>query len=213
MILVLGVFEIEIDPVRKEIMSLETGEILGRPFVRGVVGPNEVITAYGFIGKVEAAMITQAFVDKFHPTAIVFTGAAGALSNFLNIGDIVIGDEYFEYDLGRRDGKVELIEGSERLIERVEEHLEGAFVGRIASGDAFVDSQQMREELRRLTRAVAVDMDSAAVAKVCKENNVDFVAIKTIVNRCDEEEFQKNYEKLAGKTASLLVKIIDHHVL
>jgi len=213
MILVLGVFEIEVDPVRKEIMPLEAGEILGRPFVRGVVGPNEVITAYGFIGKVETAMVTQAFIDKFHPTAIVFTGAAGALSNFLNIGDIVIGDEYFEYDLGRRDGKVELIEGSERLIERVEEHLEGAFVGRIASGDAFVDNQQMREELRRLTRAVAVDMDSAAVAKVCKENDVDFVAIKTIVNRCDKEEFQKNYEKLAGKAASLLVKIIDHHVL
>ncbi len=213
MILVLGVFEIEIDPVRKEIQPLEAGEVIGRPFVRGVVGPNEVVTAYGFVGKVEAAMVTQAFIDRFRPSAVVFTGAAAALSNFLRIGDIVIGDEYFEYDLGRRDGKVEIVEGSERLIERIEEHVHGAFVARIASGDAFVDNDQMREELRRLTESVAVDMDSAAIAKVCKENGIDFVAIKTITNRCDTEEFKQNYEKLAGRAASLLVKIIDHHVL
>ncbi len=213
MILVLGVFEIEIDPIRRQLHLLEAGQLLERPFSRGVIGPNEVVVTYGFVGKVESAMVTQAFIDRFHPKAVIFTGAAGALSTFLQPGDIVIGDEYFEYDLGRRDGKVEIIEGSVRLIEKMEDHIKGAFVGRIATGDSFVDNDEMREKIRRLTRSIAVDMDSAAIAKVCRENKVDFVSIKTITNRCNVEEFQRNYQKYAGKSAAFLLGIIDHHFI
>ena len=213
MILVLGVFEIEIDPIRRQLHLLETAQHLGRSFSRGVIGPNEVVVTYGFVGKVESAMVTQAFIDRFHPKAVVFTGAAGALSTFLQPGDVVVGDEYFEYDLGRRDGKVEIIEGSVRLIEKMEDHIKGAFVGRIATGDSFVDNEEMREKIRRITKSIAVDMDSAAIAKVCRENKVDFVSIKTITNRCNVEEFQKNYQKYAGKSAALLLKIIDQHFI
>ncbi len=213
MIVVLGVFEIEVDPIRKEMMKLEVGEVIGRPFTRGVIGPNEVVVGYGFVGKVESAMITQAFIDRFKPSGVIFTGAAGALSKFLKLGDVVIGDEYFEYDLGRRDGKVEVIEGSMRFIEKIEEHIEGAIVGRIATGDSFVSSEEMRERIRRLTRAVAVDMDSAAIAKVCRENGVDFVAVKTIVDVCDVDEFRRNYERLAKKSSSLVLGILAEHVL
>jgi len=213
MILVLGVFEVEIDPIKRQLHLLETGQHLGRPFSRGVIGPNEVVVTYGFVGKVESAMVAQAFIDKFHPKVVVFTGSAGALSTFLQLGDVVIGDEYFEYDLGRRDGKVEIMEGSVRLIEKVEDHVKEAFVGRIATGDSFVDNDEMREKIRRMTKSIAVDMDSAAIAKVCKENKVEFVSIKTITDRCNVEEFQQNYHKYAGKSAAIFLKIIDHHFI
>ncbi len=213
MIAVLGVFEIEIDPLKKNLHILETGEIVGRTFYRGVVGPNEVVTTYGFIGKVETALITQAVIDKFHPTAVIFTGAAGALSNFLKIGDIVIGDEYFEYDLGRRDGKVEIIEASVKLVELVEEHIDWCVVGRIATGDSFIQDEDLKRHIRKLTGAIAVDMDSAAMAKVCKENKVPFVAVKTIVDACSVEEFHENYTTLAKRSSSKLIKIINHHSL
>ena len=214
MVLVMGVFEIEVDPIRRLVQpAFEAGEVVGRPFVRGVIGPNEVVVTYGFVGKVEAAMVAQAFIDRFKPSSIVFTGAAGALSRFLRIGDVIIGDEYFEFDLARRDGKVELVEASERLIERIEEHVEGVFVGRIATGDSFIADEAMREKVRRLTGAAAVDMDSAAIAKVAKENGIEFVAMKTIVDDCTVESFRRNYERYAGKAAGILAGIIDHHVL
>ncbi len=213
MTLIMGVFEMEIDPIRRAMLKLETGEILRRPFTRGVVGPNEVVTVYGFVGKVEAAMMTQAALDRFKPDTVIFTGAVGALSSFLRLGDIVIGDEYFEYDLGRRDGRVEIIEGSERLIEKVESYIEGAVVGRIASGDSFVADPEMRDEIRRLTHSIAVDMDSAAVAKVCKENGIEFVAVKTVVDVCDVNEFKANYEKFASKSATLVLGLMYEHVI
>ncbi len=213
MILVMGVFELEIDPIRRLMMKLETGELLKRPFTRGVVGPNEVVTIYGFVGKVEAAMMTQAALDRFKPSAVIFTGAVGALSNFLKLGDIVIGDEYLEYDLGRRDGKVEVIEGSERLIEKLESYIEGAVVGKIATGDSFISDPDTRDEIRRLTRSIAVDMDSAAVAKVCKENGVEFVAVKTVVDVCDVEEFASNYERFASKSATLVLGLLYEHII
>ncbi len=214
MILIMGVFNVEVAPLRRIIHpELEKGEVIGRPFIRGVIGPNEVVVTYGFVGKVEAAMLTQAFIDRFHPSAIVFTGAAGALSNILKIGDVVLGDEYFEFDVARRDGKVELIEGSERLIERFEEHYKDVYVGRIATGDSFIDNEDMRERVKKMTQAVAVDMDSAAVAKVAKENGIDFVALKTIVDECTVESFEENYEKFAGKAAAIVSNVIDHHTL
>ena len=212
MILVMGVFNIEVDPLRRAIHpELEKGTVIGRPFVRGVIGPNEVVVTYGLVGKVEAAMLTQAFIDRFSPSAIVFTGAAGALSKILNVGDVVLGDEYFEFDVARRDGKVELIEGSERLIERFEEHYKDIYVGRIATGDSFIDNEEMREKIKKMTQAVAVDMDSAAVAKVAKENGIDFVSLKTIVDDCTVESFEKNYERFAGRAAAIVSSVIDHH--
>ena len=213
-ILIMGVFNVEVNPLRRIIHpELEKGEVIGRPFIRGVIGPNEVVVTYGFVGKVEAAMLAQAFIDRFNPNAIVFTGAAGALSKILKIGDVVLGDEYFEFDVARRDGKVELIEGSERLIERFEEHYKDVYVGRIATGDSFIDSEEMREKVKKMTQAVAVDMDSAAVAKVAKENGIDFVSLKTIVDDCSVESFEENYEKFAGKAAMIVSRVIDHHTL
>ncbi len=214
MILVMGVFEIEVAPLRREVHpELEKGEIIGRPFVRGVIGPNEVVVTYGFVGKVEAAMVAQAFIDEFDPSAIIFTGAAGSLSKILEIGDVVIGDEYFEFDLAKRDGKVELIEASGRLVERLEEHYKEAYVGRIATGDSFIADEETRGKVRRLAQAIAVDMDSAAVAKVAKENGVDFVSVKTIVDDCTVDSFKKNYERLAGRSAAILAGVINHHTL
>ena len=210
----MGVFNIEVDPLRRVIHpELEKGEVIGRPFVRGVIGPNEVVITYGFVGKVEAAMVTQAFIDRFHPSAIIFTGAAGALSKMLKIGDVVLGDEYFEFDVARRDGKVELIQGSERLVERFEEHYKEVYVGRIATGDSFIDNEEMREKIKKMTQAVAVDMDSAAVAKVAKENGIDFVSLKAIVDDCTVESFEKNYERFAGKAAAIVSSVINHHIL
>ena len=214
MVLIMGVFEIEVDPLRREVSpSFESGEIIGRPYIRGVIGPNEVVITYGFVGKVEAAMVTQAFIDRFHPSSIIFTGAVGSLSKFLKIGDVIIGDEYVEFDLARRDGKVELIEASEILLEKLESHVKGAFVGRIASGDSFISDPETAENVKKLTGAVAVDMDSAAVAKVARQNGIDFVAVKTVVDDCTIESFRENYERYAGKAAGLVLNFIDHHAL
>jgi len=58
MLLIESVFFPEIRPIVDSMLTLETGEIMGRLFSRGIVGQNEVIAISGFIGKVETTNMT-----------------------------------------------------------------------------------------------------------------------------------------------------------
>ncbi|ACM23617.1 MTA/SAH nucleosidase [Thermotoga neapolitana DSM 4359] len=211
-ILVLGVFKIEVEPMLKEMEVLEKGRLLKRYYQRGVVGRNEVVVSYGFIGKVEAALVTQAFLDRFNIDAVFLTGNAGGLEG-VEVGDVVIGDSYVEYDFETALGDEGIIvSGSEDLEDKVIAYSNREIkTGLIASGDAFVTVKEKAEEIKRRTGALCVDMDSAAVAKVCHENEKKFLAIKTIVDICGretEEEFRKNYERYGFLSNLILLDVL-----
>jgi adenosylhomocysteine nucleosidase len=59
--------------------------------------------------------------------------------------------------------------------------------GLLASGDRFVSSHAEVAELRAaLPEALAVDMESAAVAQVCAAYGLPFAAVRTISDRADD---------------------------
>ena len=216
MILILGVFEVEIKPAFNLIEPLETGEVIGRIYKRGLIGRNEVLVTYGFVGKVEAAMMTQAFIDKFKIDNVIFTGAGGSISPEIRIGDVVVGDVYEEHDLNIVRRKSQEIPGSQEILNILIDHIDNLKIGKIVSGDIFVLGEERRRKLKERTRGICVDMDSAAIAKVCYENKKNFVAIKTIVDNCGNnaiEEFEKNYQKLASKSCEILCKFLEKFVL
>ncbi|MCU0463823.1 MAG: hypothetical protein MUF38_04565 [Anaerolineae bacterium] len=55
--------------------------------------------------------------------------------------------------------------------------------GRGASGDLFVDSAAVRDELFERTGARTVDMETAAVAQVAAQNGLPFLAIRAVSDR------------------------------
>jgi len=60
-------------------------------------------------------------------------------------------------------------------------------VGQIVTGDRFVASAAESLALRQaLPQALAVDMESAAVAQVCHDHGTPFVAVRTISDRADD---------------------------
>ena len=216
MILILGVFEVEVKPAFKVIETLETGEVLGRIYRRGLIGRNEVLVTYGFVGKVEASMVTQAFLDRFKIDSVIFTGAGGSISPEVTIGDVVIGDVYEEHDLNIARRKAQEIPGSQEILNLLLDHLKELKVGKLVSGDMFVLGEERRRKLRERTHGICVDMDSAAVAKVCYVNKKPFVALKTIVDDCGNnaiEEFEGNYQKLASKSCELLCRFLGEFIL
>ena len=59
--------------------------------------------------------------------------------------------------------------------------------GLLASGDRFVASRQEAALLRAaVPEALAVDMESAAVAQVCADYRIAFAAVRTVSDRADE---------------------------
>jgi adenosylhomocysteine nucleosidase len=59
--------------------------------------------------------------------------------------------------------------------------------GLVASGDRFVSTNAESAELqRRLPQALAVEMECAAMAQVCRDYGVPLAAIRTISDRADD---------------------------
>ena len=124
-------------------------------------GEHTIILVVSGIGKVNAAVTTQILIDNFAPDAIVNVGVAGSLTRDLVFGDVVIATDLVEHDfditafgvpLGQiarmdtfsfaADAKLnELLHSVSLLNHQV-------VLGRIVSGDQFIDDEQKALFLR-----------------------------------------------------------------
>ncbi|WPB57208.1 5'-methylthioadenosine/adenosylhomocysteine nucleosidase [Xylophilus sp. GOD-11R] len=81
--------------------------------------------------------------------------------------------------------------------------------GLLVSGDRFVSALKEAADLRAgIPAAMAVDMESAAVAQVCRDYGVRFAAVRTISDRADDSahvDFPAFVETVASRYASAIV--------
>lgn len=81
--------------------------------------------------------------------------------------------------------------------------------GLIISGDRFVSTSAESQALQqRLPKALAVEMEGAAVAQVCFDYGVPFGAVRTISDRADDSathDFSSFIEKVAGRYSLALL--------
>ncbi|MFO7881673.1 MAG: 5'-methylthioadenosine/S-adenosylhomocysteine nucleosidase [Kosmotogaceae bacterium] len=218
MILSTGVFLPEIKPIIDGMTTLETGEILGRTYNRGVIGQNEIVATSGFVGKVETAVIIQKFIDVFNPNQIVFTSGVGALDENLEPGTIVVGTEFQQYDvfLPMRSGMVSVNTDDTPAIQHLKEHAKKIIFCKIISGDKIVMNKKERDSLHKRFNALCLDMDSAVLARVASMNNVGFTIVKVVLDYCDEnseKDFSINFEKYGHLPAELITELLKKHVL
>ncbi len=218
MILALGIFAPEVKPIIDQMHVIESGEILGRSYSRGVIGNNEVVACSGFVGKVETAFVTQKLIDFFQPRLALLLSGAAALDKSLNPGDLVIGTEFEEYDTFFPLSQDKMsIKAPDNLVMRfLKIYFKDGKFGKIISGDGVVYSAEERDRIASSHRALALDMDSAAFAKMAHENNQSFVVIKTILDMADENtqrDFDRNFPIFCGKPARLMVELMKTHYI
>ena len=83
-------------------------------------------------------------------------------------------------------------------------------VGDIASGDQFIKSKEQSDEiLNGLPSTVAVEMEGAAVAQVCYENDLPFCVLRTISDSANEEalvDFPKFIQKVSSRYSYGILK-------
>ena len=71
----------------------------GRIFTRGLLHGQPVVLALSGIGKVAAATTATALVEHFGAAAIVFTGVAGGVGEGVQVGDVVVAQDYLQHDM------------------------------------------------------------------------------------------------------------------
>ena len=73
-----------------------------RTYTTGTINGISVVVVFSRWGKVAAATTVTHLILEFKITELIFTGVAGAIVADLNIGDIVIGNQFIQHDMDAR---------------------------------------------------------------------------------------------------------------
>jgi len=215
MVLVLSVFESELEPITENMVTFEKKNLFEREIKRGLLGRNEIVTCSGIFGKVESAFITQKLIDDYTINNIFLVSGAGALTDELVIGDVVIGEAYHEYDKRLKENEPNpAIRGDLETLSSIKFQFSGLKQGKIISGDQIVSEKSFRDELYQRYRALALDMDSAVMAKVAYANKCKFLSIKVILDKSDEktsDDFNAYFTEYNTVPAEILCEYLKNH--
>ncbi len=225
MIGIIGAMDVEVDGIKKLIENKKEKVISQITFVSGRLFGKEVVVAKCGIGKVFAALCTEAMINFYSPDLIINTGVAGSLCEELSTADVVLSTSVVQHDMDTSaiGDPVGLISGiniieipaDKALADRLFEVIESVGVkckkGIIASGDRFVADAETKKKIVGEFNAVACEMEGGAVGHVCYVNRVPFAVVRAISDNADGKS-EMDYPAFAEIAAANSVNIINEFV-
>lgn len=170
-------------------------------FCKGMLCGKEVVVVRSGIGKVNAGICAQILVDRFGVDVLINTGIAGSLDAKIDIGDMVISTDALHHDMDASEfgdalGQVPRMDvlsfpADETLVKKAVQASEKAnpdihtFTGRIASGDQFIASREVKERIVKNFHPLCVEMEGAGIAQAAYLNQVSYVIIRAISDKAD----------------------------
>ena len=145
----------------------------------GLKGRHIVLLESG-VGREAARHGTEALLLGHHPKYVISAGFAGGLTEDLKRGDVVMADSLM--DESGRSLAIDLKVSPESLA-----GTPGVHVGRILTVDRIVHTTAEKKALGEQHQALAVDMESLAVAEVCSREKARFLAVRIISDAWDDQ--------------------------
>ena len=225
---IIGAMDVEIIGILAEMKNISTTTVADINFHEGKLADKDIVLARCGVGKVNAAMCTQAMVDKFEVQGIINLGVAGAINNALNINDVVVSQSLVQHDFdvtptGNPPGHipalgVEIFADKDLAAAAIAACREvlgienNAYAGVIATGDQFVADKDDKNRISRVFNAHCVEMEGAAIAQVCKYNQVPFVVIRAISDKADgsaDMDFETFVTAAAANSSKIVTKLVE----
>jgi hopanoid-associated phosphorylase len=114
-------------------------------------------------------------------TRLLSWGCAAALCASLKPGDLILPDKLVEAEgLGSANSYI-----SKDWLDDVRNSLASSVIvhtGSLAESQNIISSSKNKQQLRNLTGAVALDMESAAIARVALEHGLPFLVVRAIAD-------------------------------
>ncbi|SFK58099.1 5'-methylthioadenosine/adenosylhomocysteine nucleosidase [Salinicoccus halodurans] len=210
---IIGAMKPEVD-ILKEWMDISATDTIAHAKVyRGRLEGREVALVESGIGKVNASMITALLIERYDVRIVINTGVAGALSSKLDVTDMVVSTSVlhhdvdaveFGYELGQVPGMPKFYLADKGLAKLALEaisrdpDIEG-HGGLVVSGDSFVSSTAQKKSITgNFRQALAVDMESAAIAQTCYQYSTSFVIIRSVSDKADDSA-DMTYDEFLAK--------------
>ena len=152
----------------------------------------EAVVVESGVGPQAAAKATADVVDFHQPLWVVSAGFAGALDGSLRRGHILMASEVVS------DDAPPLSVGFKLHARQTP----GLHVGRLVTTDKLVRTRAEKESLGKRHQALACDMESYAIAEVCRLKGVRFLSVRIISDALDDELPKEVERLLAQKTVA-----------
>lgn len=184
----------------------------GEYFTTEINGENVIFYRCG-VRKVNSSAATQYMIDHFSLKKIIVTGTcAGIDDNFKNL-DIFIPNKAVQYDCTVKEQEP-LIKDSFTVNFNLGSLDFNVLTGTIGTADKAVVMWKDYLELKENNITIA-DTESAAIAYVCKANNIECVIIKGISDFPTNEQETSNEEQLNSFITNIPIimnKIVDEYL-
>jgi nucleoside phosphorylase len=200
-------------------------------------GCNIVATCITSMGATDAAIVTNELLAIYEPSRVILTGIAGALSDKVALGDVVIAEQVVDYELGKvRDEDTEtrwsVYRNDPILLNRAKQYTShdwkttirssppinaptnfqpNVHFGVVMSGNKVIANIETATKLLSFwRRALAVEMEGAGVGAALYHHNssTPFTLIKGICDRADSSKNDDWQEYAAAASASYAINLL-----
>lgn len=191
MILVFYAFAREIGPFKRRVKNRQTfadGGLGG--FRAEIAGKQFTVAGHGIGIRRAGEMVRRAFEMAPAPEMVIATGVAGALSHELKAGDLVLAHRVIQMDQHSENVR-HVLTIDRALLEDIERSL--AIGGVKYSTGALMTVQRVlvtraeKKDAKIGTGAIAVDMETAAVAAEAEARGIPLVAIRAVLDEVDDD--------------------------
>ena len=190
---IIGAMESEIQLLREYLGNPTPTHLQRYAFYQGQISAHQVVVLLSGIGKVSAAVGTALLIDRFAPDLVINTGTAGGLQHS-KVLDMVLATEVAYYDvdvtafgyaLGQQAQMPESYLPSEQWFDKakasVARYTNQLHCAPIVSGDTFISKPETRQWIEtHFPKAIAVEMEAAALYYLAAQYNVEALGIMTI---------------------------------
>lgn len=141
-------------------------------FRGGMYDGIRIVVVEAGTGRSRAIRATRALCEAHHPGWVLSCGYAGALAPQVHKGDIVVPDRFLAQDAEEIRIDLSMASDPARRLH----------VGPLLTVDAIVRKAEDKLALGQQTTAIAVDMETHAVARQCKLTHHRFLAVRVITD-------------------------------
>jgi adenosylhomocysteine nucleosidase len=163
-------------------------------------------------GKIASAGSMQYVIDKYAPDLIVNLGTCGGFEGIVNLGEIILVDKTYVYDIVELMGDLDIVSYYGSTLDLswlAEPYPYPARRGMIASADS--DLPPAKIPFLRELGAIAADWESAALAWVAQRNNARLLILRGVSDMVSPEggEAYDNIEIFNERAKGIMQQLID----
>ncbi len=208
----------EAEAILSTLKDTKTASLIGKQTYLGKLGSHEIVVAISGIGKVNAAITTQAIIDRYSPCAIFNIGTAGGVEQSVSAKSYYAIKNccQFDFDLQDLDGIP---------LGYIQDYgtqffpccdFEFSFLEKrnLGTADRFTESAVDNQAIRDIGCSVR-DMEGAAIAHTCFANSIPLLMIKGITDvtgsNSTSEQFYANLESVCKGFPQILLKALNEY--